>query len=179
LEVNTARLKKLVLLAEVSTASRVSTDSRTKLEVNTAKLKKLVLLAEVSVASRVSTASRKDYLLRSMRHEVLRIHWGYSFGESCIKDLESLHLGVPKQEPVYGDEEADIQRAVMAAPTIPVFAEENLGDPINIRMDIIHPKPVVVVAFPAVAVVRTQAQHEKAIRGIQEHLLGVVDRNNA
>ncbi|GJZ59933.1 hypothetical protein Tco_0615749 [Tanacetum coccineum] len=32
--------------------------------------------------------------LRSMRHEVLRIHWGYSFGESCIKDLESLHLGI-------------------------------------------------------------------------------------
>ncbi|GJX74504.1 hypothetical protein Tco_0313099 [Tanacetum coccineum] len=30
----------------------------------------------------------------SMRHEVLRIHWEYSFGESCIKDLESLHLGI-------------------------------------------------------------------------------------
>nr|GEU67558.1 reverse transcriptase domain-containing protein [Tanacetum cinerariifolium] len=29
-----------------------------------------------------------------MRHEVLRIHWGYGFGESCIKDLESLHLGI-------------------------------------------------------------------------------------
>ncbi|GJU94089.1 hypothetical protein Tco_1318845 [Tanacetum coccineum] len=61
----------------------------------------------------------------------------------------------------------------MAAPTIPVSAEENLGDPIDIRMDIIHPEPVVVVAFPAAAVVRTQAQHGEAIRGIQEHLLGV------
>ncbi|GJR72230.1 hypothetical protein Tco_0084595 [Tanacetum coccineum] len=29
-----------------------------------------------------------------MRHKVLRIHWGYSFGESCIKYLESLHLGI-------------------------------------------------------------------------------------
>ncbi|GKB31139.1 hypothetical protein Tco_0870540, partial [Tanacetum coccineum] len=45
-EVNNVRLKMLVLLAEVSTASRVSTASIL-----------LVLLAEVSTASRVSTAS--------------------------------------------------------------------------------------------------------------------------
>ncbi|GJZ99811.1 hypothetical protein Tco_0672362 [Tanacetum coccineum] len=38
---------------------------------------------------------------------------------------------------------------VIDAPTIPVSAEENLGDPIDIRVDIIHPKPVVAVAFPA------------------------------
>ncbi|GJW19893.1 putative reverse transcriptase domain-containing protein, partial [Tanacetum coccineum] len=38
---------------------------------------------------------------------------------------------------------------VMATPTILVFAEGNLGDPIDIRMDIIHPEPVAVVAFPA------------------------------
>ncbi|GJS19259.1 hypothetical protein Tco_0447891 [Tanacetum coccineum] len=62
---------------------------------------------------------------------------------------------------------------VMAAPTIPVSAEENLGDPIDIRVDIIHPEPVAAVAFPAAAVVRTQAQHGEAIRGIHEHLLGV------
>ncbi|GJS65763.1 hypothetical protein Tco_0680327 [Tanacetum coccineum] len=61
----------------------------------------------------------------------------------------------------------------MAASTIPVFAEENLGDPIDIRVDVIHPEPVAVVAFPAVAIMRTQAQHEEAIRGIQEHLLEV------
>ncbi|GKB92121.1 hypothetical protein Tco_0964393, partial [Tanacetum coccineum] len=41
---------------------------------------------------------------------------------------------------------------VMAAPTIPVPVEENLGDPIDIRVDIIHPEPVAVVAFPAAAV---------------------------
>ncbi|GKE32522.1 hypothetical protein Tco_1451844 [Tanacetum coccineum] len=41
---------------------------------------------------------------------------------------------------------------VMAAPTILVSAEENLRDPIGIRMDIIHLDPVVVVVFPAVAV---------------------------
>nr|GFA89900.1 hypothetical protein [Tanacetum cinerariifolium]GFA95636.1 hypothetical protein [Tanacetum cinerariifolium] len=62
---------------------------------------------------------------------------------------------------------------VMAAPTIPVSAEENLGDLIDIRVDIIYPEPVAAVAFPAAAVVRTQAQHEEGIRGIQEQLLGV------
>ncbi|GJQ94872.1 hypothetical protein Tco_0006011 [Tanacetum coccineum] len=62
---------------------------------------------------------------------------------------------------------------VMAAPTIPVPAKENLGDLIDIRVDIIHPEPVAVVAFPAAAIVRTQAQHGEAIRGIHQHLLGV------
>ncbi|GKD88055.1 hypothetical protein Tco_1359209 [Tanacetum coccineum] len=61
----------------------------------------------------------------------------------------------------------------MAATTILVSAEENLGDPIDIRMDIIHPEPVAVVAFPAATVVRTLAQHGEAIRDIQEHLLRV------
>nr|GEZ00818.1 putative reverse transcriptase domain, ribonuclease H-like domain, aspartic peptidase domain protein [Tanacetum cinerariifolium] len=41
---------------------------------------------------------------------------------------------------------------VMTAPTILISAEENLGDPINIRVDIIHPAPVSTVAFPAMAV---------------------------
>nr|GEV20400.1 hypothetical protein [Tanacetum cinerariifolium] len=41
---------------------------------------------------------------------------------------------------------------VMAAPTIYVSDEENLGDPIDIRMDIIHPDPVPVVAFPTATV---------------------------
>ncbi|GKD19171.1 hypothetical protein Tco_1208329, partial [Tanacetum coccineum] len=40
---------------------------------------------------------------------------------------------------------------VMAALTIPISAEENLGDPIDVRMDIIHPEPVAVVAFLAAA----------------------------
>nr|GEU42305.1 hypothetical protein [Tanacetum cinerariifolium] len=61
----------------------------------------------------------------------------------------------------------------MATPAIPVSAEENLGDPIDIKMDIIHPEPVAVVSFPAASIVRTQAQHWEAIRGIQEQLLGV------
>nr|GEX53912.1 putative reverse transcriptase domain-containing protein [Tanacetum cinerariifolium] len=62
---------------------------------------------------------------------------------------------------------------VMVAPTIHVSAKENLGDPIDIRVDIIHPKPLAAVAFPAAVIVRTQAQHEEAIRGIREQLLGV------
>ncbi|GJS51432.1 hypothetical protein Tco_0624794 [Tanacetum coccineum] len=42
----------------------------------------------------------------------------------------------------------------MAAPTIPVSAEENIRDLIDIRVDIIHLEPVVAVAFPVAAVVR-------------------------
>nr|GEU64838.1 hypothetical protein [Tanacetum cinerariifolium] len=49
----------------------------------------------------------------------------------------------------------------------------NLRDPINIRVDIIYPKPFATVAFFATAVVRTQAQHEEVIRGMQEQLSGV------
>nr|GEW87462.1 synaptobrevin, longin-like domain protein [Tanacetum cinerariifolium] len=57
---------------------------------------------------------------------------------------------------------------VIDAPTIPIYAEENLRDPINIRVDIIHPEPVTAVAFPAATVMRTQAQYKEAIRGMQE-----------
>ncbi|GJW90023.1 hypothetical protein Tco_0167576 [Tanacetum coccineum] len=62
---------------------------------------------------------------------------------------------------------------VVDAPTIPVSTEENLGDPVDIKVDIINPEPVVAVAFPTAAVIRTQAQHGEAIRGILEHLPGV------
>ncbi|GJS77034.1 hypothetical protein Tco_0726915 [Tanacetum coccineum] len=61
---------------------------------------------------------------------------------------------------------------VMVAPTVPVSAKENLTDPIDIQVDVIHLEPIVAVAFPAAAIMGTQAQHGKAIRGIQEHLLG-------
>ncbi|GKC55089.1 hypothetical protein Tco_1077834 [Tanacetum coccineum] len=61
----------------------------------------------------------------------------------------------------------------MAASTIPISAKENLRDPIDIRVDIIHPQPVTAVAFPATVVVRTQAKHGEAIRGILQHLQGV------
>ncbi|GJU07388.1 hypothetical protein Tco_1123818 [Tanacetum coccineum] len=57
---------------------------------------------------------------------------------------------------------------VMTAPIIPVFVEENLGDPIDIRIDIIHPEPIAVVAFPAATIVRTLARHEEVKGGIQE-----------
>ncbi|GJX06792.1 hypothetical protein Tco_0194724 [Tanacetum coccineum] len=64
----------------------------------------------------------------------------------------------------------------MAAPTIPVSAdsfEGNFEDTIDIGVDVIHPVPVASVVFPAATVVMTLAQHGEAIRGIQEHLLGV------
>ncbi|GJT56214.1 putative reverse transcriptase domain-containing protein [Tanacetum coccineum] len=49
-------------------------------------------------------------------------------------------------------EDTGTKSKVMAAPIIPVSVEENLGDPIDIKMDIIHLETVVVVAFPAAAV---------------------------
>nr|GEX78725.1 hypothetical protein [Tanacetum cinerariifolium] len=60
---------------------------------------------------------------------------------------------------------------VMAAPTIPVSVEENLEDPIDIRVDIIHLEPLVVVSFPVAIVERTLARHGEVIGGIQERLL--------
>nr|GFB72949.1 reverse transcriptase domain-containing protein [Tanacetum cinerariifolium] len=60
----------------------------------------------------------------------------------------------------------------MDAPTLLVSAEKNPGDPIDIRVDIVHPTPADV--FPAATVVRTLAQHEEAIRGIHGHLEGAV-----
>nr|GEV21020.1 hypothetical protein [Tanacetum cinerariifolium] len=59
----------------------------------------------------------------------------------------------------------------MDAPALPVSAEKNLRDPIEIRVDIVHPAPVDV--FLAATVVRTLAQHGEAIRGIHGHLQGV------
>ncbi|GKC10946.1 hypothetical protein Tco_1007728 [Tanacetum coccineum] len=51
----------------------------------------------------------------------------------------------------------------MDAPTLPISVERNLRDPIEIRVDIVHPAPVDV--FPAAIVVRTLAQYGEAIRG--------------
>ncbi|GJW42242.1 hypothetical protein Tco_0071041 [Tanacetum coccineum] len=62
---------------------------------------------------------------------------------------------------------------VIDAPTILVPTEENLGDPIDIRVNIIYPEPVVAIAFPAAAVVTTLASHGEAILVIHEHLQGV------
>ncbi|GJZ37318.1 hypothetical protein Tco_0583509 [Tanacetum coccineum] len=62
---------------------------------------------------------------------------------------------------------------VMVAPTIHVYVEENLRDPIEIKVDVVHHALIAAVAFPATTVVRTLALHGEAIRGIQEHLLRV------
>nr|GEW17782.1 hypothetical protein [Tanacetum cinerariifolium] len=60
---------------------------------------------------------------------------------------------------------------VMDAPTLPVSAKKNPGDPIDIKLDIVYPTPADV--FPAATVIRTLAQHGEAIRGIHGHLEGV------
>nr|GFA29484.1 putative reverse transcriptase domain-containing protein [Tanacetum cinerariifolium] len=59
----------------------------------------------------------------------------------------------------------------MDAPTLLVSAENNPGDPIDIRVDIVHPTPADV--FPAATVIRTLVQDGEAIRGIHGHLEGV------
>nr|GFB45069.1 hypothetical protein [Tanacetum cinerariifolium] len=59
----------------------------------------------------------------------------------------------------------------MATLTIHVPAKENLGDSIDIRMNIIYLQLVVVFAFPATTVVRTLVRHGEVIGGIQEQLL--------
>nr|GEU44208.1 hypothetical protein [Tanacetum cinerariifolium] len=65
---------------------------------------------------------------------------------------------------------------VMDAPTIPVSADSSKGnfrDAIDIGVNVVHPVPIVAVAFPAVTIVTTLAHHGKAIQGIHEHLQGV------
>ncbi|GJR33180.1 hypothetical protein Tco_1109412 [Tanacetum coccineum] len=49
----------------------------------------------------------------------------------------------------------------------------NQRDGIDIGVDVVHPVPVVVVAFPTVTIVMTLARYGEAIRGIHEHLQGV------
>nr|GEW44831.1 hypothetical protein [Tanacetum cinerariifolium] len=65
---------------------------------------------------------------------------------------------------------------VMAAPTIPVSAEENLREPIDIRMNIIHPEPIAIVAFPAATVVRTLARHGERERASRAETEGITLR---
>nr|GEW12133.1 hypothetical protein [Tanacetum cinerariifolium]GEW47271.1 hypothetical protein [Tanacetum cinerariifolium] len=60
---------------------------------------------------------------------------------------------------------------VMTTPAIPVSTEENLGDPIDIKMDIIHPEPAAAIAFPVAAVaenasLRSRIKTTKAIEKI-------------
>nr|GEV02686.1 hypothetical protein [Tanacetum cinerariifolium] len=62
---------------------------------------------------------------------------------------------------------------VMDAPTITVSVDSSKGnfrDAIDIGVDVVHPVPVVAVAFPAVTIVTTLACHGKAIPSIHEHL---------
>nr|GEY19319.1 hypothetical protein [Tanacetum cinerariifolium] len=59
----------------------------------------------------------------------------------------------------------------MDASTLLVSAEKNLRDPIEIKVDIVHPAPADV--SPAATVVRTLAQHGEAILSIHGYLQGV------
>ncbi|GJU53900.1 putative reverse transcriptase domain-containing protein [Tanacetum coccineum] len=118
-----------------------------------------------------------DNILKFKTHQMKQLGWklnGVIFLKCGIQFEEvSKTTGVLSGEDdrAHGTdiEIACTKRKVMDAPTIPISAEENLGDPIDIRVDIIHPEPVAAVDFIAAAVVRTQAQHGEAIRGILEH----------
>ncbi|GJW36232.1 hypothetical protein Tco_0059152 [Tanacetum coccineum] len=65
---------------------------------------------------------------------------------------------------------------VMDAPTIPVSTEENLGDPIDIRVDIIHPEPVAAVAFPAATLQGVPIEEEMSTLRFR---MGMVKAENA
>nr|GEZ89953.1 hypothetical protein [Tanacetum cinerariifolium] len=54
-----------------------------------------------------------------------------------------------------------LKELVMAAPTIPVSVEEHLRDPLDIRMDIIHPELDTVVAFRTAAVLLAAVQESQ------------------
>ncbi|GKD61675.1 hypothetical protein Tco_1299184, partial [Tanacetum coccineum] len=65
---------------------------------------------------------------------------------------------------------------VMVAPAISVSAdspEESFRETIKIGVDVTHPMPVTSAIFPASTIVIRLAQHDEAIRGIQEHWLEV------
>nr|GEY93542.1 hypothetical protein [Tanacetum cinerariifolium] len=59
----------------------------------------------------------------------------------------------------------------MAVPTIHVSAEENLRDPIDIRMDIIHLEPVAAVAFPTAFVTIEAIEKITRNRERQAHIM--------
>nr|GEU30945.1 hypothetical protein [Tanacetum cinerariifolium] len=64
----------------------------------------------------------------------------------------------------------------MDAPTILVSvdsSEGNFGDAIDIGLDVDHPVPIAIDAFPAVTIVTILASLGKAIRGIHKYLQGV------
>ncbi|GJZ94043.1 putative nucleotidyltransferase, ribonuclease H [Tanacetum coccineum] len=87
---------------------------------------------------------------------------------SCIHPLAGYGV-FEAQNPRFPSLAFDDQ--VMDAHTLPISAERNLGDPIKIRVDIVHLAPVDV--FLAATVVRTLTQQGEAIRGIHGHLQGV------
>ncbi|GJS68633.1 reverse transcriptase domain-containing protein [Tanacetum coccineum] len=95
-----------------------------------------ILPAEVDMARAVKRKSQRMYAgSRSVVSKALQI--GY-YWPTMHKDARAL----------IGTRAKVIENQVMAASTIPVSAEENLGDPIDIRVDVIHPEPVTAVAFP-------------------------------
>ncbi|GJW77992.1 hypothetical protein Tco_0139674 [Tanacetum coccineum] len=60
------------------------------------------------------------------------------------------------------------------------YIEKNLRDPIDIRVDIIHPEPVAAVAFPAAAIMRdTSPTRGGYTRGLQENLLARIKTTEA
>ncbi|GKA21718.1 hypothetical protein Tco_0701707 [Tanacetum coccineum] len=94
---------------------------------------------------------------------------GIEFVRLCWSDIARLTwTGSEERSAAIEAHVRTLEAQVMAAPTIPISVEKNLRDSIDIRMNIIHPKPVAVVAFPAATVVRTLARHEEVIGDIQE-----------
>nr|GEV52938.1 putative reverse transcriptase domain-containing protein [Tanacetum cinerariifolium] len=77
----------------------------------------------------------------------------------CIATCISKYLTCLRMR---GDYQKPSGLLVVTAPTIPVSIEKNLRDTIEIRVDIVHPEPIVVVAFLA-AVMVDIAEAENAL----------------
>nr|GEX17052.1 RNA-directed DNA polymerase, eukaryota, reverse transcriptase zinc-binding domain protein [Tanacetum cinerariifolium] len=90
--------------------------------------------------------------LRAPEGDILEMAFRTRYGQY---EFQVMPFGLTNAPAVF----MDLTNWVMAAPTTLVSAEENLRDPIDIRMDIIHLEPVATINFPTSTVVRTQARH--------------------
>nr|GEU73617.1 RNA-directed DNA polymerase [Tanacetum cinerariifolium] len=94
---------------------------------------------------------------RSSSQTTIKIPFEVVCGCNPLRPLDLVPLPINLTYSGDGDERAraikELHEKVMVAPTILVSAEENLRDPIDIKVDIIPPEPIAAVVFPAATVV--------------------------
>nr|GEX09377.1 hypothetical protein [Tanacetum cinerariifolium] len=103
-----------------------------------------------------------------------RINWHYVRDDALFSTIK---VAAPKPKASTRKKKGDSASSTTPpTPTPTTTVESALRlDPIDIKMDIIHPEPDTVVTFRTVAIVRTLAQHREAIQGIQENLIKTME----